>query len=131
MSHTLEVDHSKSRGSLRRIERTADGRIVSAETRPPAPGQYEDLGRELARAVDGEVRFDSGDRALYATDASNYRQVPLGVVIPRSAAAIARTVELCRKFEAPDPDARRRDEPRRPRLQRRGAASISRNTSIA
>ena len=30
------------------------------------------------------MRFDKGSRALYATDASNYRQVPIGVVIPRS-----------------------------------------------
>ncbi len=100
MSHILEVDHSKARASQRRIERAPDGRISSEEMAAP-PGQYEDLGRELAGAIDGEVRFSSGDRALYATDASNYRQVPIGVVIPRSAAAIANTVELCRKFEAP------------------------------
>lgn len=101
MSRILEIDHSKARDSSRRIERAPDGRIVSAENVPPAPGRYEELGRELARAVDGEVRFDRGDRALYATDASNYRQVPIGVVIPRSAAAVARTVELCHKFEVP------------------------------
>ena len=41
------------------------------------------LARELEDAVRGEVRFDRGSRALYATDASNYRQVPIGVVIPR------------------------------------------------
>lgn len=34
----------------------------------------EALERELAAMVRGEVRFDSGSRALYATDASNYRQ---------------------------------------------------------
>lgn len=101
MGHILEVDHGKARGSQRRIERAPDGRIISAESAPAAPGQFEDLGRELAGAVDGEVRFSRGDRALYATDASNYRQVPIGVVIPRSAAAVARAVELCRKFEAP------------------------------
>lgn len=100
MSHILEVDHSKTRASKRRIERTPDGRITS-EQMAASPGQYEDLGRELAAAVDGEVRFHAGDRALYATDASNYRQVPIGVVIPRSAAAIVRTVQVCRKFEAP------------------------------
>ena len=32
--------------------------------------------------VDGEVRFDDGTRAAYSTDASNFRQVPIGVVIP-------------------------------------------------
>ncbi len=100
MSHIIDIDHRRGAQSQRHIERTPEGRITS-ETAARPPEQYEELGRELAAAVDGEVRFDSGSRALYATDASNYRQVPIGVVIPRSAAAIARTVELCRKFEAP------------------------------
>src|SRR5881394_1608103 len=42
-----------------------------------------DLERELQRSVRGEVRFDRGSRALYASDGSNYRQVPIGVVVPR------------------------------------------------
>ena len=41
------------------------------------------LARELRAAIAGEVRFDDGSRALYATDGSNYRQVPIGVVVPR------------------------------------------------
>ena len=42
------------------------------------------LAAEALRAqVRGEVRFDNGSRALYATDGSNYRQVPIGVVLPR------------------------------------------------
>src|SRR5579863_5671359 len=41
------------------------------------------LENALRQAVTGEVRFDAGSRALYATDGSNYRQVPIGVVIPR------------------------------------------------
>ncbi len=32
---------------------------------------YAELERELCRDVSGEVRFDAGSRALYATDASN------------------------------------------------------------
>jgi hypothetical protein len=42
----------------------------------------EALATELRAQVRGEVRFDEGSRALYATDSSNYRQVPIGVVIP-------------------------------------------------
>ena len=42
------------------------------------------VARDLKRAIAGEVRFDDGSRALYSTDGSNYRQVPIGVVIPRS-----------------------------------------------
>ncbi|WP_332674550.1 FAD-binding and (Fe-S)-binding domain-containing protein [Aromatoleum sp.] len=59
------------------------------------------LERELRDAISGEVRFDAGSRALYATDASNYRQVPIGVVIPRSVDDVVRTVALCRQHRAP------------------------------
>ncbi len=59
------------------------------------------LARELAGAVRGEVRFSPGSRALYANDASVHRQVPIGVVIPRSAADVVAAVELCRRFGAP------------------------------
>jgi hypothetical protein len=41
------------------------------------------LQAALAAAVAGEVRFDAGARAAYASEASNYRQVPIGVVLPR------------------------------------------------
>jgi FAD/FMN-containing dehydrogenase/Fe-S oxidoreductase len=59
------------------------------------------LERSLREAVTGEVRFDAGSKALYATDASNYRQVPIGVVIPKSTQEVIETVALCRKFGAP------------------------------
>jgi FAD/FMN-containing dehydrogenase/Fe-S oxidoreductase len=59
------------------------------------------LARELVRAVSGEVRFSDGARALYANDASAYRQVPLGIVVPRTADDVIATVALCREFEAP------------------------------
>ena len=41
------------------------------------------LESHLRNIIEGEVRFDVGTRAAYAADASNYRQVPVGVVIPR------------------------------------------------
>src|SRR5579885_3444838 len=59
------------------------------------------LARELRRATHGEVRFSDGSRALYANDASSYRQVPLGVVVPRTVDDVIATVALCREFEAP------------------------------
>jgi FAD/FMN-containing dehydrogenase/Fe-S oxidoreductase len=59
------------------------------------------LEAELRRTVRGEVRFDSGTRALYATDASNYRQVPIGLVIPKDAEDVERTLAACRLFSAP------------------------------
>src|SRR5208283_3217154 len=59
------------------------------------------LAEALGRRIGGEVRFDRGSRALYATDGSNYRQVPIGVVLPRDADEVLAAVELCREFGAP------------------------------
>ncbi|HUB07464.1 MAG TPA: FAD-binding and (Fe-S)-binding domain-containing protein [Myxococcales bacterium] len=59
------------------------------------------LARDLRAAVRGEVRFDEGSRALYATDGSNYRHLPIGVVVPRDVADLVRAVEVCREHQAP------------------------------
>ena len=47
------------------------------------------------------MRFDPGSKAMYAVDASNYRQVPIGVVVPKSKEDVVQTVAACRKFGAP------------------------------
>lgn len=60
-----------------------------------------ELEAELTRTVRGEVRFDRGSRALYATDGSNYRQIPIGLVLPRDADDVAAAVAACRTFGAP------------------------------
>jgi len=60
-----------------------------------------ELENELKRVVRGEVRFDRGSRALYATDGSNYRQIPIGLVIPRDAEDVVAAVAACRKYGAP------------------------------
>ena len=59
------------------------------------------LAEALRSQIRGEVRFDAGGRALYATDGSNYRQVPIGVVLPRDVDDVVSTVSLCRQFRAP------------------------------
>ena len=53
------------------------------------------LEAELQRRVRGEVRFDAGSRALYATDSSNYRQPPIGVVLPRDEEDVVAAVAAC------------------------------------
>jgi len=63
--------------------------------------QHSALEKDLQASVDGEIRFSDGDRALYANDASNYRQVPVGVVIPRSIDDLARTVNICARHGVP------------------------------
>ncbi|MFB9409844.1 FAD-binding and (Fe-S)-binding domain-containing protein [Dactylosporangium matsuzakiense] len=61
----------------------------------------ERLREAMRRRVDGEVRFDAGSRSAYSTDASNFRQVPIGVVVPRTVEAGADAVAVCREFGAP------------------------------
>jgi FAD/FMN-containing dehydrogenase/Fe-S oxidoreductase len=91
------------------IERT---RLAALDDRRPAPGDRPDargewhgdaeaLAAALRARVAGEVRFDDGTRALYATDASNYRQIPIGVVVPRTIDDVVATVEVARLFGAP------------------------------
>ncbi|HTQ35784.1 MAG TPA: FAD-binding and (Fe-S)-binding domain-containing protein [Steroidobacteraceae bacterium] len=63
--------------------------------------RVEEFTRALQGRIGGEVRFDDGSRALYATDGSNYRQVPLGVVIPRTVDDIVATVAAARAAELP------------------------------
>jgi len=60
-----------------------------------------ELELELKRNIRGGVRFDSGSRALYATDGSNYRQIPIGLVVPRDDDDVIAAVAACRKFGAP------------------------------
>ena len=64
-------------------------------------GEAHDLETQLKKRIEGEVRFDDGSRALYATDGSNYRQVPIGVVVPKSIEDVIATVAECRRHRAP------------------------------
>jgi FAD/FMN-containing dehydrogenase/Fe-S oxidoreductase len=71
---------------------------------PKASGSAIDAARlesALRRQLRGEVRFDTGSRALYATDGSNYRQVPVGVVLPRDEVDVIAAISLAREHGAP------------------------------
>lgn len=59
------------------------------------------LDAQLIQRTTAEVRFDDGSRAAYSTDGSNYRQVPIGVVVPRTLDDVIETVALCRDHEVP------------------------------
>jgi FAD/FMN-containing dehydrogenase/Fe-S oxidoreductase len=98
MTHSFEINHGRKRAE-RSIKRRPNGRITS---------EYLDTGTDadalaatLQRAISGEVRFDRGSRALYATDASNYRQVPIGVVIPKTVDDVVAAITVCGEFDAP------------------------------
>jgi FAD/FMN-containing dehydrogenase/Fe-S oxidoreductase len=60
-----------------------------------------DLEKELKQNIKGEVRFDRGSRAMYSTDGSNYRQIPIGLVIPRDDGDVVAAMAACRKYDAP------------------------------
>jgi FAD/FMN-containing dehydrogenase/Fe-S oxidoreductase len=68
----------------------------------PAPLGHEgfsahrELEGLLKKSLRGEVHFDSGSRALYAADASNYRQLPIGVIFPRDASDVEAALAACR-----------------------------------
>src|SRR5438046_10726190 len=59
------------------------------------------VARGLRRPIDGEVRSEPGAQAMYANDASIYRQVPIGVVIPRHADDVAGALAVCREHDLP------------------------------
>jgi FAD/FMN-containing dehydrogenase/Fe-S oxidoreductase len=66
-----------------------------------APTTQTGLERDLRSVVDGEVRFDAGSRAAYSTDASNFRQVPIAVVVPRTVESGVAAVAACRRHDVP------------------------------
>jgi FAD/FMN-containing dehydrogenase/Fe-S oxidoreductase len=59
------------------------------------------LRRRLEETVSGEVRFDRASIAIYANDSSNFRQVPIGVVVPKTAEDVVATHRACAEFGAP------------------------------
>ncbi|MEO8097536.1 MAG: FAD-linked oxidase C-terminal domain-containing protein [Acidobacteriota bacterium] len=57
--------------------------------------------RDALEVLDAEVRFDNITCALYSTDASVYQIRPLGVIIPRTRAALIEIVRTCGRFRCP------------------------------
>jgi FAD/FMN-containing dehydrogenase len=71
------------------------------ERSPHARSSAAEMAGVLRRRLEGEVRFAPGDRGLYAFDASIFRQVPIGVVLPRHSDDVLAGLEVCRRFGAP------------------------------
>jgi FAD/FMN-containing dehydrogenase len=74
---------------------------IAAHIPKPVSLDAQALAADLRRHVRGDVRFDRRSRALYATDGSNYRQVPIGVVLPRDADDVVATISLAHEYGAP------------------------------
>jgi FAD/FMN-containing dehydrogenase len=64
------------------------------------------LEHELGAEITGEVRFGNPDRALYASDAGNYRMVPIGVVLPCTEQDVLTAIRICRRHGAPSSERR-------------------------
>ncbi len=67
----------------------------------PVSPETQELAAELARVLEGEVRFDGYSRMLYSTDASLYQVQPVGVVIPRHGDDIQAAVEIAARHRVP------------------------------
>jgi FAD/FMN-containing dehydrogenase/Fe-S oxidoreductase len=59
------------------------------------------LAQRLRSELRGTVAFDDGHRAVYATDASNARVPPAGVVLPIDVDDVRATMAVCREFGVP------------------------------
>ena len=55
----------------------------------------------LRAEIAGDVWFDRASRGMYATDASIYQMMPLGVVVPRTAADVEATIAIAREHGVP------------------------------
>jgi FAD/FMN-containing dehydrogenase/Fe-S oxidoreductase len=82
---------------------------MTAETLPGARLDRAGLSEEarhalegaLRAAISGDVLFDGATRGIYATDSSNYRQVPLGVIYPVDEADVIAALRVCHEHNAP------------------------------
>ncbi|MBI1376582.1 MAG: FAD-binding protein [Frankiales bacterium] len=80
---------------------TAVERVAPPEMRRLAAIDVRVLEERLKELVGGDVRFDPAARGAYSTDGSNYRQVPIGVVVPATVEDGARAVRVCHELGVP------------------------------
>ena len=97
-----------------KIIETSIKNLPGPDGKHPAPTQRTDatnatdvqidvrgLERDLRKLVRGDVYFDDGYRAMYSTDAANYRQIPIAVVLPKDADDAQTAMTVCHRFGAP------------------------------
>ena len=89
-------------GEPRLATRAPDGQVLREWDRYSADAARA-LRADLKRSLGGSVDFSPQAKALFATDASNYRQVPIGVVYPRSCDEVIEAVRIARGHDAPIP----------------------------
>ena len=87
-------------GEPRLATRAPDGQVLREWDRYSAAAARA-LKADLERVLGASVDFSAQAKALYATDASNYRQVPIGLICPRSREEAVEAVRICREHDAP------------------------------
>ncbi len=80
--------------------------LLHAESLTPtvdrhATAQAKSLLAALRPRLQGEARFDLYTRTMYATDASIYKVMPIGVVLPRTVEDVHATVAIAREQRVP------------------------------
>jgi len=75
--------------------------LQPAGTVLPPNETCEALGRRLAAETQGEVLFDDASRGRYATDASIYQIMPVGVLVPKTERDIATAIDVARDLKVP------------------------------
>src|SRR5690242_1308910 len=87
-------------GEPRLATRAPDGQVLREWDRFSV-GAARALRADLECSLGASIDFGAQAKALFATDASNYRQVPIGVVYPRDCDEMVETVRICRDHDAP------------------------------
>ncbi len=72
-----------------------------ATTVPPLTEHAIALAQRLRRETEGEVLFDNASRGRYATDASIYQIMPVGVLVPKTERDIATAIDIARALKVP------------------------------
>ncbi len=70
-------------------------------TQVGVPTDEHPIASQLRSSLAGDVHFDRLHRAIYATDASIYEMVPLGVVLPRHVKDVVQTIADCQEHSIP------------------------------
>ncbi|SDW25960.1 FAD/FMN-containing dehydrogenase [Haloarcula vallismortis] len=99
MAGRLDTKHTMATDSGTRTDPSADE--VSNYDYQNDSVARSGLVDDLQARIDGEVRFDEYSRQLYATDASLYEVLPIGVVYPRSTEDVAVVMSYCAQREIP------------------------------
>ena len=82
------------------VSRSSPAASAEAVARQSGPDTA-DLARRLAAETEGEVLFDTASRGRYATDASIYQIMPLGVFVPKTQQDVATAINIARSLKAP------------------------------